>query len=142
MVARCLFRQGKAGFNGAAGGAFEAADAAGHVDFLVHFHAHRTAAAAEVAFHAFLGIEPEMKQAEPVEQRQQTAERTKNPAPRPVNEQARRRRTPAKCRSSTRSSSSRCRPSRFGRNKAGRLPARPPDKAGRWKPPVSQTECL
>ncbi len=89
--------QGEAGFDGAAGGAFQAADAAGDVDLLVHFHAHRTAAAAEVALDAFLGIEPEMEQAEPVEQREQTAQRTKNAAPRTVNEKRGGEEEPAEC---------------------------------------------
>ena len=61
-------RQGEAWLDGAAGGAFEAADAAGHVDGLIHLHPHRTAAAAEVALDAFFRIEPEVKQAEPVEE--------------------------------------------------------------------------
>jgi hypothetical protein len=82
-----LFGQGEARFNRAASRAFEAADATGHVDFLVHLHAHRAAAAAEVSLDAFLRIEPEVEQAEPVEQCEQTAERTKHPAPRTMNEQ-------------------------------------------------------
>src|ERR1017187_8274531 len=76
-----LLRQREARFNGAAGGAFEAADAAGDVDGLIHFHAHRAAAAAEVAFHALLRVEPEMKQAEPGEEREESSERTQHPAP-------------------------------------------------------------
>ena len=53
---------------------------------MVHLHAHLATAAAEVALDTFLGIEPEMKQAETVEEREQSAERTKNPAPRTMNE--------------------------------------------------------
>ena len=80
-------RQGEARFDRAAGGAFEAADAAGHVHLLVHLHPHRTAAAAEIALDTFLGIEAKMEQAEPVEQREETAQRTKNAAPWTMNEQ-------------------------------------------------------
>ena len=65
---RGLLRQGKTRLDGAASRAFQAADAAGDVDGLIHFHAHRAAATAEVAFDAFLGIEPEMEQAETVEE--------------------------------------------------------------------------
>jgi hypothetical protein len=78
--------EGEARLDGAAGGAFEAADAAGNVDGLIHFHTHRAAAAAEVAFHALPRIEPEMKQAEPVEKRKQPAKRTEYPAPRAMDE--------------------------------------------------------
>ena len=83
---RAVFRQRKTRFNGAARRAFQTTDAAGHVHLLVHFHAHRAAAAAKIAFHAFLGIVSQVKQAEPVEQSEQPAERTENPAPRPMNE--------------------------------------------------------
>src|SRR5512135_1569069 len=82
-----FLRQGEARLNRAAGGAFEATDAAGHVHLPVHLHTHRTAAAAEIALDAFLGIVAEMKQADPVEQRQKTPERTKHPAPRAMNKE-------------------------------------------------------
>ena len=60
-------RQGKARFQGAAGGAFETPDAAGDVYFFVYLHSHRAAAAAQIALDAFLGIEPQVEQAEAVE---------------------------------------------------------------------------
>ena len=80
-------RQRETRFEGAASRAFQAPHTARNVHLLVHFHPRRTTTPAEVALDAFPGVEAKMKQAEPVEEGQQAAQRAENPAPGSVKEE-------------------------------------------------------
>ena len=68
--------QGDGGLDGATAGALEAADAVGHVHFLVQLDPHRAPGAAQVAFHTCLAFELQMEEAPAVEQCQPSAQRT------------------------------------------------------------------
>src|ERR1017187_3362832 len=62
-----LFGNGEARLERSASAAFQAADAAGYVDLLIHVHPHWAPAAAEIALDTFPGVETQVEQAEAIE---------------------------------------------------------------------------